>query len=86
MERSWRRSSEYWAGQGELPGGGWLELVLPGLGRMIWSLSLPKWLTQTQQFLIISLTENQELIYVEGLSLDLFNVMGSVKEYQDKSL
>jgi len=35
MERSGRRSSEYWAGQGELPGGGWLELVLPGVGRMI---------------------------------------------------
>lgn len=84
MERSWRRSGEYWAGQGELPGGGWLALVLPGVGRVIQSLSLPRWLTQTQQFLIITLTDCQELIYIKHLSLEFFNVLGNVTEYQDE--
>lgn len=46
----WGRPSESWTGEGVLPGGSGLELVLLGVGLMIWSLNLPKWLTQTQQF------------------------------------
>lgn len=57
---------------GKLPGGGWLELVLLGIGLMIWSLCLPIWQTQTQQFLMVNLAKSKELIFVELFSLVLF--------------
>lgn len=68
----------------ELELGGWLELVLPGVGLMIWNLSLPKWQTQTQQFLKISLAESQGLICVELLSCELFTFILSGKECQEE--
>lgn len=40
---SWRRHSESWARFGELPGGCGLQLVLPGIGIVIWILQIPQW-------------------------------------------
>jgi hypothetical protein len=40
---SWRRHSESWAKFRELPGGCGLQLVLPGIGIVIWILQIPQW-------------------------------------------
>ena len=40
---SWRRHSESWARFGELPEGCGLQLVLPGIGIVIWILQILQW-------------------------------------------